>query len=154
MAIDGSSYRRACQTARENAVASSRIAAALDVTEDRHTRFGAAWQAEFPEIVVNLEKQAAGAARMRAFRHHDDARDLPALVILANHVQEPAGVERLLGKQNRLGPAPHRDLERDEAAVAPHDLDEEQAIERAGGVADAVDRLECGVARGIESDRS
>src|SRR5579862_2680801 len=93
------------------------------------------------------------ASGTRAFRNHHDSGPFAAAMAVLDAVADVVEAERNLGDDDGFGAAAERNRERDKARVAAHHLNTEDAFVRKGRIADAVDRLERGVDRGVEADR-
>ena len=97
--------------------------------------------------VRRLEQRHRAALRIRALRHDDDAELRAPLVALAQPLRRRGDVERDLGNQDRVGAAGDAGVQRDPAGVAPHHLDDHDALVRLGGRVQPIDRV------GREGDR-
>ena len=140
--VDG----RGAHARGEDAVEGCRGAAALEVTEDGHAH-----------VIVGIFLfhalgEAHGAAGDGGFGDEHDRRVLRFAEAVLDQFRELVDVGRDLRDDCCLGSGGDGAVEGEEAGVAAHDLDEEEALMAGGRVADLVDAVHDGVQRRVVAD--
>ena len=92
-------------------------------------------------------------AALRTLGHDDDAGAFTLADAPADEFLELVGVAAVLGNNRSLCPTGDGTVLSQESGIAPHHLDEEDALVRSGRVADLVDTLHDGVERGVVANR-
>src|SRR5207247_5904479 len=142
------------QPRREQAVARRRRSATLDAAEHGHARLEAGALldlaadrlADAPlreELVAELVDLALvlGAVDLAALADDDDREVLPARVPLLDLAADLLHVDGALGGRDHVGAPGDPAHDGDPPRVAPHHLDDHDAVVRLGGRVQAVDRL-------------
>src|SRR5882762_6396574 len=89
---------------------------------------------------------------LHPLRHDHDGESLATLLALRDVFADVANGEWNFGNKNDVRPAPDAGLERDPAAVAPHDLNHHDAMMRSASRMNFIDGVAYGVQRGVETE--
>ena len=136
--------RLIAHTACHDAVARRRRAAALDMSEDRHTRVK-------PQLLMDPLADLDRAAR--AFGNNDHEVRIAGQTRLPDAVNDvTVKIKRLFRHQNRRCTGGKPDIKCQMARVATHDLNDGASLMRLHRVAQAVDGLDSGIGGRVIAD--
>ena len=154
------------ETAAEHPVVGRRRAAALDVTEHRHSRLEPCAIGDLvrqqstdpsdagstPHVEFGVGDLEGARGRSGAFGHHHDGCPPAALVAADQPLTDLGDVEGLFGDQGRRCAAGQTRVHRDVADMATHDLHHHDPIVRFGRRVEPVDEVGGDLDRGVEPE--
>ena len=99
-----------------------------------------------------LDQRNGSPFWIRPFRDNDNAELGAPAIAREQTFRNDLDVERNLGDENRIGAARDAGMERDPSRVAPHHLDDHDAMVRLSGRVQAIDRVGRECHGGVEAE--